>query len=102
MTVLWILVLAAGTYAFRLAGPLLSERLHVSSRAQELMSLATIAMLSALVATATLTASGGFSGWARPAGVLVGAVLAWRRLPFVVVVAASALAAAGLRLAGLP
>ncbi|MCE9667960.1 AzlD domain-containing protein [Myxococcus stipitatus] len=102
MTLYSILVLAAGTYAFRLAGPLLSDRLQVSARAQELMSLATIAMLSALVATATLTAQGGFAGWARPAGVLVGALLAWKRLPFVVVVAAAALTAAGLRLAGVP
>jgi hypothetical protein len=41
---------------------------------------------------------GGFSGPARPAGVLVGAVLAARRLPFVVVVVAAAGTAALLRL----
>jgi hypothetical protein len=37
---------------------------------------------------------------ARPAGVLVGAVLAWRRAPFVVVIVAAAGTAALLRLAG--
>ncbi|HEX7746127.1 MAG TPA: AzlD domain-containing protein, partial [Micromonosporaceae bacterium] len=45
---------------------------------------------------------GAFAGVARPVGVLVGVVLAWRRAPFVVVVIAAAVTAAGLRLAGLP
>jgi hypothetical protein len=39
---------------------------------------------------------------ARPAGVLVGLVLAWRRAPFLLVVVAAAVTAAGLRLLGLP
>jgi predicted MFS family arabinose efflux permease len=39
---------------------------------------------------------------ARPAGVAVGALLAWRRAPFVVVVVAAAATAALLRLAGVP
>ena len=42
----------------------------------------------------------GFAGVARPAGVAVGALLAWRRAPFVVVVLAAAATAALLRLAG--
>lgn len=100
MTLASILILAAGTYAFRLAGPLLSERMRVSARVQELLAMSAIALLSALVATAALTANGGFAGWARPAGVAVGALLAWRRLPFVVVVVAAAVTAAGLRLLG--
>ncbi len=100
MTLMSILILAAGTYAFRLSGPLLSERLRVSARVQELLSLSAIALLSALVATAALTANGGFAGWARPAGVAVGAVLAWWRLPFVAVVVAAAVTAAGLRMLG--
>ncbi|AKF82853.1 Branched-chain amino acid transport protein (AzlD) [Myxococcus fulvus] len=102
MTLLPILVLALGTYGFRVAGPLLSERLKLSTRVQERMALATIAMLAALVATSTLLAQGGFAGWARPAGVLVGAVLACLRLPFIAVVIAAAATAAGLRLLGVP
>ncbi|MCP3169481.1 AzlD domain-containing protein [Myxococcus qinghaiensis] len=102
MTLLPILVLAVGTFGFRIAGPLLSERLQLSARVQELMSMATIAMLAALVATSTLMAQGGFAGWARPAGVFVGALLAWRRLPFIAVVVAAAVTAAGLRLLGVP
>ncbi|NVJ21121.1 MULTISPECIES: AzlD domain-containing protein [Myxococcus] len=102
MTLLPILVLAVGTFGFRIAGPLLSERLQLSERVQGLMSMATIAMLAALVATSTLIVQGGFAGWARPAGVFVGALLAWRRLPFIAVVVAAAVTAAGLRLLGVP
>ncbi|WP_163998646.1 AzlD domain-containing protein [Pyxidicoccus caerfyrddinensis] len=102
MTLLPVLLLAAGTYAFRLAGPLLSQRIQVSARVQRLLTLSAIALLSALVATATLTSSGGFGGAARPTGVAVGAVLAWFRLPFVVVVVAAAGTAAVLRMLGVP
>jgi hypothetical protein len=46
--------------------------------------------------------SSHFAGVARPAGVAVGALLAWRRAPFVVVVVAAAAATALPRLAGVP
>ncbi|MFD7655321.1 AzlD domain-containing protein [Actinosynnema sp. NPDC059797] len=95
-----ILVLAAGTYAFRVAGPLLRDRLRLSDRVRELMSTAATVMLFALVATSTLTKGQGFAGLALPAGVLVGAVAAWRRAPFVVVVVLAAATTALLRLAG--
>jgi hypothetical protein len=79
VTLTAVLVLAAGTYAFRLAGPL----------------------LFALVATSTLTKGQGFAGLALPIGVLVGGVAAWRKAPFVVVVVLAAVTTAGLRFAGL-
>ncbi|NMO14154.1 AzlD domain-containing protein [Pyxidicoccus fallax] len=101
MNALPILILAAGTFAFRLAGPLLSDRLKLSARVQQLMSLSAIALLTALVATAALTSNGGFVGWARPAGVAVGAALALLRLPFVGVVVAAAATTAVLRLLGI-
>jgi hypothetical protein len=47
-----------------------------------------------------LTEGGGFAGWARPAGVLVGGVLAWRRAPFPLVVLGAAGVTAGLRWVG--
>ena len=102
MSWLAIFALAAGTYAFRLAGPLLRSRISVSDGVKRYLALAAVALLAALVATAALTDGGGFAGVARPAGVAVGAVLAWRRLPFVVVVVAAAVVAAVLRLAGVP
>ncbi|WP_238015348.1 AzlD domain-containing protein [Dactylosporangium sp. AC04546] len=95
-----ILALAAGTYALRLAGPVLRERLSVSETVKRYLTLAAVALLAALIGTAALLDGTEFVGIARPAGVLVGAVLAWRKAPFVVVVVAAALTAALLRLAG--
>lgn len=95
-------VLGIGTFAFRFSGPLLRSRLEVSPRIERLMSVATVVLLSAVVGTAALVDGGDFAGIARPAGVLVGGVLAWKRAPFVVVVLAAAGAAAGLRFLGLP
>ena len=95
-------VLGAGTLGFRLAGPLLRERLTLSPRIETLMGRFTVVLLVALVATSATLEGGGFAGIARPAGVLVGGVLAWRKAPFVVVVLAAAGTAAGLRLLGVP
>ncbi|GGM39748.1 AzlD domain-containing protein [Dactylosporangium sucinum] len=95
-----ILALAGGTYALRLAGPVLRDRLSVSETVKRYLTLAAVALLAALIGTAALLDGTEFVGIARPAGVVVGAVLAWRRAPFVVVVVAAALTAALLRLAG--
>ncbi|RZS34362.1 branched-subunit amino acid transport protein [Herbihabitans rhizosphaerae] len=102
MNLVAILVLAAGTYGFRLAGPLLRDKITLSDRVREYVSDAATVLLVALVATAALIDGQHFAGWALPAGVLVGGVLAWRRAPFVVVVVAAAVTAALLRLAGVP
>ncbi|MFI5905934.1 AzlD domain-containing protein [Dactylosporangium sp. NPDC051541] len=95
-----IIVLAVGTYAFRFAGPVLRDRITVSDSVKRLLGLAAIALLAALIATAALLDGGRFVGIARPAGVVVGAILAWRKAPFVIVVVAAALTAALLRVAG--
>ena len=110
MNLIAILILAVGTYAFRLAGPLLRTRLarahggdaELPPRLTELLSAAATVLLVALLATAALTDGGKFAGLALPAGVLTGGVLAWRKAPFVVVVVAAALVAAGLRALGVP
>ncbi|MGW0813270.1 AzlD domain-containing protein [Streptomyces viridiviolaceus] len=96
-----ILVLAVGTYALRLVGPVLHGRVTLPARAQELLSAGAVVLLVALLATGALTEGGGFAGWARPAGVLAGGALAWRRAPFVVVVLGAAAVTAALRAAGL-
>ncbi|PZF81696.1 AzlD domain-containing protein [Jiangella anatolica] len=100
--VLAVLVLGAGTFAFRYAGPALRDRMTLPPRAEWLLGVATVVLLAALVATTTLLDGGEFDSVARPAGVAVGAVLAWRRAPFVVVVLAAAGTAAVLRLLGVP
>ncbi len=102
MLIAAILALAVGTYALRLTGVLLGDRLNLSDRVRRVLPMAAAALLAALAATAALTEAGAFAGIARPAGVVVGALLAWRRAPFVVVVIAAAVTAAGLRLAGVP
>jgi branched chain amino acid efflux pump len=105
-----ILVLAAGTYLFRVAGPLLRTRLArarggeaaLPPRVAELMTVAASTLLVALIATAALTDGGSFAGVALPAGVLTGGVLAWRKAPFVLVVIVAAAVTAGLRALGVP
>lgn len=95
-----IVGLAVGTYAFRLAGVVLRERLDLPARIRLVLPMAAAALLAALAATATFTESGAFAGVARPTGVAVGAILAWRRAPFVLVVVAAAATTAVLRLLG--
>jgi branched-subunit amino acid transport protein len=97
-----VLTLAAGTYLMRLAGIVLRGRVRVPERVERYLDLGATALLVALVATAALTDGTGFAGWARPAGVAVGALAAWRRVPFVLVVVLAAGTTAGLRLLGVP
>ncbi|MCX5422810.1 AzlD domain-containing protein [Streptomyces sp. NBC_00078] len=99
-TVALILALAMGTYAFRLVGPVLHGRVKLPVRLQELMAAGAVVLLVALLATGALTEGGGFAGWARPGGVLVAGVLAWRRAPFAVVVVGAAATTAVLRMTG--
>jgi branched-subunit amino acid transport protein len=97
-----LITLSAGTFAFRFAGPALRQRIAVPPWAERLLAAAAVVLLAALVATSGLTDGHGFSGFARPAGVVVGGVLAWRKAPFLVVVLAAAAATAVLRLLGIP
>ena len=102
MLIAAIVALGVGTYGMRLGGVLLRGRLELSDTVQRVLQMAAAALLAALAGTAALMADAEFAGVARPAGVLVGGVLAWRKAPFVVVVLAAAATAALLRLAGLP
>jgi branched-subunit amino acid transport protein len=80
----------------------LRGRVAVPARVERYLDLGATALLVALVATAALTEAGGFAGWARPAGVAVGALAAWRRMPFVLVVVLAAATTGVLRYAGVP
>lgn len=97
-----VLALGAGTYLLRLTGLALRDRVTVPARIERYLDLGATALLVALVATAALTDGTGFAGWARPAGVLVGALAAWRKVPFVLVVLLAAATTAALRYAGVP
>lgn len=100
MTLTAVLVLAAGTYVFRLAGPLLRDRIRLAGRVRLLMSTSATVLLFAMIATASLAKGQGFAGLALPIGVLVGGLAAWRKAPFVLVVVLAAATTAALRLAG--
>jgi len=97
-----VLTLAAGTYLLRLTGIVLRDRIAVPARVERYLDLGATALLVALVATAALTDGDGFAGWARPGGVTVGALLSWRRMPFVLVVVLAAATTATLRQLGVP
>jgi|RhiMetdeSRZDD1v2_1073273.scaffolds.fasta_scaffold1162728_2 branched-subunit amino acid transport protein len=100
--ILVIAVLAVGTYSLRLLGVVLGDGLHLSPAVGRLLSLGAVALLAALATTAALTDAGGFTGIARPAGVVAGVVAAWRKVPFIGAVVIAAAVAAGLRLLGVP
>ncbi len=102
MLVVLSFILGAGTFAMRFAGPSLRSRVEISPKAERLMSVAVVVLFAALIATSALIEGHEFAGIARPAGVVAGGVLAWRKAPFVVVVIAAAATAALLRLAGVP
>ncbi|MCX2730756.1 AzlD domain-containing protein [Saccharopolyspora sp. NFXS83] len=95
-----VLVLAAGTYALRLAGPLLRRRITISQRWERLLGIAATVLLAAFVATGAAVEAGGFAGVARVGGVVIAGVLAFRGAPFVLVVLVAAAVTAALRLAG--
>lgn len=95
------LLLAAGTYGFRMAGPALRSRVTFPARAERLLEAASVVVLAALMAVMALTEGHDFAGYARPVGVLVGGTLAWRKVPFLVAVLAAAGATAALRLLGI-
>jgi branched-subunit amino acid transport protein len=95
-----LVMLAAGTYGFRLSGWVLRARVTFPPRVSRLLEAGTVVLLAALVAVTGLTAGHGFGGYARLAGVLVAGVLAWRKAPFIVIVVCAAAVTAVLRLAG--
>ncbi|WP_020501873.1 AzlD domain-containing protein [Sciscionella marina] len=100
MPLIAIVILALGTYAIRLTGPLLAGRVEFSARAKRVLTVSATILLAALAVTTAVFTGEQFAGWARPAGVTVGVLLALRRAPLVVVVLAAAGTAAGLRALG--
>ncbi|MEU7061848.1 AzlD domain-containing protein [Streptomyces sp. NPDC046197] len=96
-----MLGLTAGTFLLRLSGPLLRARINFPRRAEKLLEASATVLLTAMVAVTALTEGAGAAGVARPAGVLLGGLLAWRKAPFLVVVLSAAATAAVLRLIGI-
>ena len=92
-----ILLLAAASYLLKAVGPLLVGARELPPRVGELLDIAAVPLLAALVLVQTVGTAGSFTIDARVAAVGVAAILVWRRAPFPVVVIAAAATAAALR-----
>ena len=77
-----------------------SSALNICSRA--LLSDAATTLLFAVVLENTFCEGDHFAGTARVAGVAVAVVLAWRKMPLIMVIVAAALVTALLRFGGVP
>jgi branched-subunit amino acid transport protein len=97
-----VLLLAVGTLLLRLTGPLLRARTALTPHLQTVLTTGVAVLFTAVVATSTLLEGQHLAGPARPAGVAVAGLLAWKRAPFALVVLAAAATTAGLRLADVP
>lgn len=98
----WIAIVAAGllAWATKLAGHSVPESWLENPRVHRIAAFVTVALLSALVAVQTFATGRALAIDARVAALAVAAVLLWRRAPFIVVVAAAAGVAAGIRALG--
>jgi branched-subunit amino acid transport protein len=94
-----LLLLAAGTYALKAAGPLLLGQRPLPPAVERVATLLPGALLAALVITSTAASGDRVVLDARVPALVVAGVLLWLRAPFVVVVLGAAATAALLRLA---
>jgi hypothetical protein len=95
-----ILVASIAVLAIKLVGYLVPPKLLEAPRAARTAELTTVALLSALIVVQTVGVGQGLMIDARLPAVAVAAVLFALKVPFVVVIIASAACAALLRLAG--
>ncbi len=92
-----LLLLAAGGYALKAAGPLLLGDRELPPHAERLLALAAVPLLAALVVVQTFAVGQDLVLDARAPALAVAAVCVWRRAPFLVTVLAAAATAALLR-----
>ena len=101
MIIVTLVLLAAGTYALKAAGPLvLGGDRELRPWLARLTQLLPAPLLAALVATSTFVESQRWVLDARVAGLLIAGLALWRRLPFVIVVVLAAAATAAARALG--
>jgi branched-subunit amino acid transport protein len=92
-----ILLLAAASYGLKALGTLLVGDREIRPPVRELLDLAPVPLLAALILTQTVSSAGAYALDARLPALGVAALLVWRRAPFLVVVLAAAATAALLR-----
>jgi branched-subunit amino acid transport protein len=98
-TWLLILVLAAGTVLMKTLGPVLAGGRQPPAALTRVIALVAPAVISALIVTGTFTHGQQLIIDARAAGVGVGAVALWFRVPAVLAMLIAAIVCAVLRLA---
>ena len=96
--VIVLVVLAAGTYVFKSAGPLVLGDRTLPIRLRYVVELLPAALLAALAAVSTLGDGSSLVIDARLVGLVVAGVALWRRAPFVVVILVASAATALTRL----
>ena len=92
-----ILIASAATLALKLSGYLVPAGLLERERPARIADLLTVSLLAALIAVQTLASGQAIVLDARVPAVVVAAALFALRVPFIVVVVAAALVAAGIR-----
>jgi len=95
-------VLGAGTYLMRFSGAKLGSRLVLSERAGKMLNDAATTLLFSVALATTFFEAEHFAGMARVAGVGVAVLLAWRKVPLIIVILAAAAVTALLRFLGVP
>jgi hypothetical protein len=92
-----IAALAAGAYGFKMLGAVVLGGRQLPDRLVRVVALLPAALVSALIVVATFGADRALVLDARAAGVGVGAIAAWRRAPFPVVIVLAAAVTATIR-----
>lgn len=96
---LTVVVASVLVFSWKLLGYLIPQR-FITESVQRFSERVTVTLLAALVGIQTVSGSEGLVLDARVPAVLVAAGLLLLRLPFIVVIVAAALVAAGLRALG--
>lgn len=92
-----ILVLAVGSYALKAVGPMLVGDRELSTEMTRLLGLVAVPLLAALIVVQTFGDGRSLTLDARAPALAVAALLVWRKAPFLAVVVAAAVVAAGWR-----
>lgn len=102
MSELWWVVIVASLAVFglKLAGYLIPQKYVEGPALSRVAGLVTVALLASLVVSQTVFGEHGLSIDARIPAVVAAAALLWLRVPFIVVIVAAAVLAAGLRALG--
>lgn len=95
-------LLGAGTFLMRFSAAKLGNRLALSAHTEKVLNDAATTLLFSVALATTLFEGAHFAGVARLVGVGVALLLAWRKMPLILVIFAAASVTALLRVMGIP